>query len=60
VNDIENIERPLPHSLEAERAVLGSIFLGSPSVGEAVMQLEASDFFLTAHRIIYQHMRRVV
>ena len=60
MNDIEYIERSLPHSLEAERAVLGSIFLGSPSVREVVMQLEASDFFLPEHRIIYRHMRRVV
>lgn len=60
MNDTQNIERPLPHSLEAERAVLGSIFLGSPGVSEAIMQLESSDFFLTEHRIIYQHVSRVV
>lgn len=60
MNSDANIEQPLPHSLEAERAVLGSIFLGSPGASEAVMQLESSDFFLTEHRIIYQHVRRVV
>jgi replicative DNA helicase len=46
-------ERVLPHSVEAEKAVLGSIFI-KPSVWPAVATvLIAESFFLPAHREIF-------
>jgi hypothetical protein len=60
VKSDSQLERPLPHSAEAERAVLASILLDGPGIQEAILQLEPNDFFLPAHRAIYQHIRVVV
>ena len=50
------IKPPLPHSLEAERAVLGSIFLLNSGKDEAMLRLQSTDFFLPEHQIIYRHL----
>ena len=60
VNSDSQVERPLPHSGEAERAVLASILLDGPGIHEAMLQLEPNDFFLPPHRTIFQHMRLVL
>lgn len=44
-------ERPLPAAIDAERLVLGSVALG-----EELPALEASDFALESHRLIYRAM----
>lgn len=54
------IERPLPHSTETERVVLASIFLDSPGVREAMVQLEPDDFFLSQNRVIYRCIKHLV
>jgi hypothetical protein len=51
------IERPLPHSPEAERAILGAILLGTQNVVQAMDSLQESDFFLPLHRVIFRHMK---
>ncbi|QGG79412.1 replicative DNA helicase [Litorivicinus lipolyticus] len=51
-NDIESIKTP-PHSLEAERAVLGGLLL-EPRVWEDVSTIVvAEDFYTQAHRLIF-------
>jgi hypothetical protein len=60
VNANSAIERPLPHSAEAERAVIASIFLDSPGIHEAMVQLEPKNFFLPQNRVIYRHVERLV
>lgn len=52
-----NIEHPLPHNLDAERAILGAILLGANGANEAISQLQLTDFFLPQHRTIFRHMR---
>src|SRR5579862_6058716 len=47
-------EKPLPHSPDAERALLGGILLG----GEWPA-LNASDFFLPFHRSLFQSLTRL-
>jgi hypothetical protein len=62
VNEHSVIERPLPHSVEAERAIIGAILLASPGavgVEDAFRCLAATDFFLPQHRVIYRHIRRL-
>jgi replicative DNA helicase len=51
------IDRPLPHSTEAEAAVLGAVLL-EPTVitSEAFNRLDTDDFYLSAHRIIHREM----
>ncbi|MEK7837328.1 MAG: DnaB-like helicase N-terminal domain-containing protein, partial [candidate division NC10 bacterium] len=41
-----------PHSLEAERAVLGAILLERESLPKAVELLRPSDFYKEGHRKI--------
>ena len=47
-------ERPLPHDLDAERAVLGAILLHGDQLSEAAEHLTAAAFFRQAHREIFE------
>lgn len=49
----------LPHSLDAERAVLGSLMIKPLAMSDVETVLEIDDFFLPAHREIYQSMLNV-
>jgi replicative DNA helicase len=46
--------RGVPCNIEAERSILGSLFLHSDAVGEVSQQLRAQDFYQPQHRLIYQ------
>lgn len=49
-----DIHRSLPHSIEAEQGVLGSMLLSHMEVtGEAVERLTEKSFYLPAHATIY-------
>ncbi|MCS6885268.1 MAG: replicative DNA helicase [Acidobacteriota bacterium] len=50
------LERPLPQSIEAERAVLGAILLDGTLCNQAVELLRRNDFFLDSHRKIFDKM----
>ncbi|MBL8152294.1 MAG: replicative DNA helicase [Blastocatellia bacterium] len=50
------LERPLPQSTEAERAVLGAILLDGSLCNQAVEILRRDDFFLDSHRRIFEKM----
>ncbi|UQS87252.1 replicative DNA helicase [Nicoliella spurrieriana] len=45
-----------PQNIDAEKAVLGAIFLDTESLPEAMEQLQSDDFYKNAHRIIFQAM----
>jgi len=49
-------ERLLPHSLEAERAILGSVLLDDRVLDATVEVVSGDDFFSEAHRIILAAM----
>ncbi len=55
---VENAERVLgkrlPCSPEAEKAVLGALLLNDENVAQVAEILTAHDFYLPAHRVIYQ------
>src|ERR1700733_3034096 len=51
-----NLERPLPHNLEAERSILGAILLDNHMLNTAVEKLRSDDFFLDQHRRIFERM----
>jgi len=59
VNAESVIERPLPHSAEAERAILSAILLGGPASDDAMSSVEPSDFFLPQHQTVFRHMKRL-
>jgi replicative DNA helicase len=50
------LERPLPHNLEAERAVLGAILLDNSLCNQAIELLKVDDFFFDSHRRIFEKM----
>ncbi|MDM7926919.1 MAG: replicative DNA helicase [bacterium] len=46
-------ERVPPQSLEAERAVLGSVMLDNESIGKAIEMIDPSHFYRTSHQKIF-------
>ncbi len=51
--------RLLPHSLDAERAVLGAVLVHPPALYQATEIIHADDFYLEAHRRILDAMLRL-
>lgn len=49
-------ERSLPHSVETERSILGAILLDNSTLHQALEVLNCDDFYLDAHRRIFQKM----
>lgn len=52
----DNEERPLPHSTEAERSVLGAVVLDNSAFPVSAKLLQADDFLLREHRLIFGAM----
>jgi replicative DNA helicase len=50
------LERSLPSSVDAERSVLGSVLLDNRLCNQAMELLRPEDFYLEAHRRIYEKM----
>jgi len=50
------LERPLPHSAEAERAILGAIILDNGLVNQAIELLRPDDFYVRAHQHLFRAM----
>jgi replicative DNA helicase len=50
------LERPLPHSAEAERAILGAIVLDNSLVNQAIELLRPDDFYVRAHQFVFRAM----
>jgi len=47
-------QRPMPESLEAEAAVLGSMILDRECIGQVVQVLSAESFYRPEHRMIFE------
>ena len=58
MQEIENL-RKIPSSIEAERAVLGGIFLKEDAFADIIEILSPNDFYKNAHRLIYEAMREI-
>ena len=54
--DVAVADRALPHNLEAERSVLGSILLHNEAFDQAAEVIDSSDFYRDAHRRIFDKM----
>lgn len=50
----ELLGRQMPHSIEAEQAVLGSMIIDSRCVGDVVGVVKASDFYSSTNRGIFE------
>jgi replicative DNA helicase len=51
------LDRPLPQSPDAERAVLGSILINNNAFYRVITLIDTEDFFRDAHRSIFAAMR---
>jgi replicative DNA helicase len=54
--DVAAPARTLPHSLDAERSVLGAILIHNEAFNHAAELVDARDFFRDAHRRIFERM----
>lgn len=54
------LDRGLPASNDAERAILGAILLDNSTYSQAAVLLQADDFSLDSHRRIYLRMSELV
>lgn len=52
----QSLERALPNSSEAERAILGAILLDNSLISQAIEQLKPEDFYVPSHRRIFVAM----
>lgn len=55
----EILDRQPPRSLEAEKAVLGSILLLPEVIDDVSLVLRADDFYEEAHRLLFANMLRM-
>lgn len=53
------LDKTVPHNIEAEEAVLGSLLIDPDGVFRVLSFLRAEDFYLQKHRWIYEAMLRV-
>ena len=53
------LDRPMPQSPDAERAVLGSILINNHAFYRVIGTIDTDDFFKDAHRTIFATMRRM-
>jgi len=53
------ITRELPHNVEAEQSVLGSMFLSNEVCIETFSQLYIDDFYMQSHRVIFEAMSQL-
>ena len=56
--DVENLKK-VPSSIEAEKSVLGGIFLKPDIFGDIVEILHPNDFYKNGHKLIYETMRDI-
>ncbi len=53
MEDEQLLLRQMPHSVEAEQAVLGSMLIDARCVPEVIDQLRSDDFYVRQNREIY-------
>ncbi len=56
---VSSAERVPPHNLEAEQALLGSMFLSSEAVEQALSVVNGHDFYRPAHARIFSAMEQL-
>lgn len=59
MDNINNIEYPMPYNLEAEQSVLGSILVDSTCLPAVMEQLKTDSFYRQQHREIFSVMMQM-
>lgn len=52
-------ERVLPHSIESEQSVLGCVLIDENATISILGDLKPEDFYVEAHRIIFEAMKKI-
>ena len=50
------VSQQIPHDDEAEKAVLGAIFIDPEAIADASAEVQASDFYKKANQLVFQAM----
>ncbi|MHB0977584.1 MAG: replicative DNA helicase [Candidatus Aquicultorales bacterium] len=50
----ERLEKLPPHNLEAEQSLIGAMLISPDAVGVAVEHIQPDNFYVEAHRLIYE------
>ena len=50
------VSQQIPHDSDAEKAVLGAIFIDPEAIADASAVVQPEDFYERANQIIYQAM----
>jgi replicative DNA helicase len=58
-DSLESLKLP-PHSVEAEQSVLGGLLLENEALDKIADILTASDFYRHDHRLIYEHIGKLI
>jgi replicative DNA helicase len=53
------LDRPMPQSPDAERAILGAILINNHAFYRVIGTIDTEDFFKDSHRTIFSTMRRM-
>jgi replicative DNA helicase len=56
----QSLERTLPHNIDAEKSVLGAILVNNENYYRVLETLKPEDFYLGAHRVIFQKMVELI
>ena len=56
----QSLERTLPHNVDAEKSVLGSILVNNEHYYRVIENLRPEDFYLDAHRVIFRQMIELI
>jgi replicative DNA helicase len=56
----QSLERTLPHNVDAEKSVLGSILVNNENYYRVIETLRPEDFYHAAHRVIYRKMVELI
>lgn len=56
---MEQLEQSIPHNIEAERSVLGSMLLEHEALEQMLEQLKPEDFYVSRHEHIFAAMRDI-
>lgn len=56
MSDLEIVNRPPPHNIEAEQSLLGAMMIREDAIARASELVKAEDFYLSSHRILFSAM----
>ena len=59
-DDILNTLKLPPHSIEAEQSLLGGLLIENEALDKIADLVSPSDFYRQDHRLIYQHIIKLI